>query len=194
MKAIAFTRHGGPRCCERADLPAPEPKAREVRVAVKAVALNHLDLWVRKGWPGLKLQLPHVLGSDIAGVVERGGRRGRRICAGHRGGGEPGPLVRRLRAVPARRRQLCRSTDHRRARRRRLRRVRLRCRGRTSLPKPEKLSFAEAACLPLTFLTAWTMLVRRAQLQAGRDGAGAGRGLGRRQRRGADGQAAAARR
>src|SRR5574341_1295178 len=70
MKAVAFSKHGGPEVLEVMELPVPEPKAREVRVRVKAVALNHLDIWVRKGWPGLKLQLPHVLGSDIAGVVD----------------------------------------------------------------------------------------------------------------------------
>jgi NADPH:quinone reductase-like Zn-dependent oxidoreductase len=48
MRAVGFTRHGGPEVLEVIELPTPDPKAREVRVKVKAVALNHLDVWVRK--------------------------------------------------------------------------------------------------------------------------------------------------
>src|SRR5687768_2519128 len=70
MKAIGFRRHGEADVLERLDLPDPTPSARGVVVRVKAVALNHLDIWVRKGWSGLKLELPHVLGSDVAGIVE----------------------------------------------------------------------------------------------------------------------------
>src|SRR5512136_71187 len=70
MKAAAIRSHGGPEVVELLDLPEPVARAGEAVVAVKAAALNHLDLWVRKGWPGLKLAFPHVLGSDVAGVVE----------------------------------------------------------------------------------------------------------------------------
>ena len=73
MKAIAFRKHGDESVLELLELPEPKPSARGVMVRVKAVALNHLDLWVRRGWPGLKLELPHMLGSDVAGVVEQVG-------------------------------------------------------------------------------------------------------------------------
>src|SRR5512140_237548 len=73
MKAIAFRKHGDASVLELMDLPEPAVGAKDVLVRVKAVALNHLDIWVRQGWPGLKLPLPHVLGSDVAGVVERTG-------------------------------------------------------------------------------------------------------------------------
>jgi NADPH:quinone reductase-like Zn-dependent oxidoreductase len=69
MRAALFRRHGGPEVLELADLPMPEPGPGEVLVKVHAAALNHLDLWVRDGWEGLKLPLPHVGGSDIAGTV-----------------------------------------------------------------------------------------------------------------------------
>jgi NADPH:quinone reductase-like Zn-dependent oxidoreductase len=73
MRAVAFRQHGDEQVLELLELPEPAVGARDVLVRVKAVALNHLDRWVRQGWPGLKLSLPHVLGSDIAGVVERVG-------------------------------------------------------------------------------------------------------------------------
>src|SRR3954467_682647 len=73
MKAVVFRKHGDASVLGGADVPEPKLGARDVLVAVKAVALNHLDIWVRKGLPGLKLELPHTLGSDIAGVVEKVG-------------------------------------------------------------------------------------------------------------------------
>ena len=69
MKAAFFRTHGGPEVMEYGDLPAPQPGAGEVLVQIKAAAMNRVDKWVRDGWPGLKLELPHILGSDGAGVV-----------------------------------------------------------------------------------------------------------------------------
>ncbi len=69
MKAIFFEEHGGPEILKYADLPDPEPGPGEALVRVKAVALNHLDIWIRRGWKGLKLEMPHVSGSDIAGEI-----------------------------------------------------------------------------------------------------------------------------
>jgi NADPH:quinone reductase-like Zn-dependent oxidoreductase len=69
MKAIFFEKHGEIDVLKYADLPQPEPKPGEALVRVRAVALNHLDIWVRRGWPGLHLELPHITGSDIAGEI-----------------------------------------------------------------------------------------------------------------------------
>ena len=69
MKAAFFSQHGGPDVMQCGDLPEPELKPGEVLVQIKAAALNRVDRWVRDGWPGLKLALPHILGSDGAGVV-----------------------------------------------------------------------------------------------------------------------------
>ena len=69
MKAAFFRAHGGPEVMEYGDLPAPQPGAGEVLVQIKAAALNRVDKWVRDGWANLILELPHVLGSDGAGVV-----------------------------------------------------------------------------------------------------------------------------
>jgi NADPH:quinone reductase-like Zn-dependent oxidoreductase len=69
MKAIFFEKHGEIDVLKYADLPQPSPKPGEALIQVKAVALNHLDIWVRKGWPGLHLDMPHITGSDIAGEI-----------------------------------------------------------------------------------------------------------------------------
>ena len=167
MRAVGFTRHGGPEVLEVIELPTPEPKAREVRVKVKAVALNHLDVWVRKGWQGLKLQLPHVLGADIAGVVDAVGAEvtdlepGTEVCVNP--GVSCGVCERCLKGDDNLCRQYTILGEHIRGGY-----AEYVCVPRQNiLPKPKKLSFEAAACLPLTFLTAWTMLVRRAQLQPG---------------------------
>lgn len=167
MRAVGFTRHGGPEVLEVIELPTPEPKAREVRVKVKAVALNHLDVWVRKGWQGLKLQLPHVLGADIAGVIDSVGSEvadlepGTEVCVNP--GVSCGVCERCLKGEDNLCRQYTILGEHIRGGY-----AEYVCVPRQNiLPKPKQLSFEETACLPLTFLTAWTMLVRRAQLQAG---------------------------
>jgi NADPH:quinone reductase-like Zn-dependent oxidoreductase len=69
MKAIFFEQHGEINVLKFADLPQPEPKPGEALLRVRAVALNHLDVWVRRGWPGLRLDLPHVTGCDVAGEI-----------------------------------------------------------------------------------------------------------------------------
>ena len=69
MKAIFFDQHGEIDVLKHADLPDPAPGQGEVLIQVEAVALNHLDIWVRRGWKGLKLNMPHITGSDIAGKI-----------------------------------------------------------------------------------------------------------------------------
>ncbi|MCB0311313.1 MAG: zinc-binding dehydrogenase [Bdellovibrionales bacterium] len=69
MKAIFFEQHGGPEVLRFADLSDPQPKTGQALIKVKAVALNHLDIWVRRGWKGLHLEMPHITGSDIAGEI-----------------------------------------------------------------------------------------------------------------------------
>jgi NADPH:quinone reductase-like Zn-dependent oxidoreductase len=71
MKSIFFTRHGGVDVLEYGDQPDPIPAPGEVLVRLWAASINHLDLWVREGWPGLKLPLPHIPGADGAGEVAR---------------------------------------------------------------------------------------------------------------------------
>lgn len=69
MKAIFLNHHGGPEVLEYGDLPTPQPGPGEALVRLKAAALNGLDLWVRRGWPGIQLKYPHIPGADGAGEV-----------------------------------------------------------------------------------------------------------------------------
>jgi len=70
MKAAFFRRHGGPDVLEVGEAPEPVVAAGTVVVRVHAVSVNHLDIWTRRGLPGLELEMPHIVGSDAAGVVE----------------------------------------------------------------------------------------------------------------------------
>lgn len=69
MKAVLIYQHGGLDALEYGDFPTPEPGPGEVLVALEASALNHLDIFVREGWPGLKLEYPHIPGADGAGHI-----------------------------------------------------------------------------------------------------------------------------
>lgn len=152
---------------ESLELAVPEPTSRQVRVKVKAVALNHLDVWVRRGWPGLTLALPHILGSDIAGVVDAVGSEVADVSIGSEVIVNPGlscgVCERCLRGDDHLCRQYVLIGEHVAGGY-----AEYVCVPRQNLvPKPSSLSFEQAACLPLTFLTAWAMLVNRAQLGAG---------------------------
>ena len=79
MKAVIFEQHGGPEVLQYTEVSDPKIKANEVLIEVRACALNHLDVWVRGGLPGIEIPLPHILGNDVAGVVVRVGSRVRRF-------------------------------------------------------------------------------------------------------------------
>ena len=69
MKVVLFRAHGGPEVLEYTDFPTPEPKPGEALIRLHAAALNRMDIMVRNGWPGLKLELPHINGADGAGEI-----------------------------------------------------------------------------------------------------------------------------
>jgi len=69
MKAVILNQHGGPEVLEYVEYPTPEPGAGQVLVRLHAAALNRMDLWVRQGWPGIKLEYPHIPGADGAGEI-----------------------------------------------------------------------------------------------------------------------------
>jgi len=165
MKAVRIHQFGGPEVLTYEDVPDPQPRKDHVLVRVRACALNHLDIWVRKGLPGVKL--PHILGSDVAGEVVEAGeyvggfKTGQRVLlapmhyCGHcekcvaglqnqcraftvLGNGVDGGDC-ELIAVPA----------------------------ANVIPIPDSLDFNQAASVPLVFVTAWHMLVGRAGIRPG---------------------------
>lgn len=167
MKAVVLHRHGGPEVLEQAELPDPRPGCGEVLVRVKAVALNRLDLWVRGGLPNLKLEYPHILGSDIAGVVEALGDGVTGVEVGSKVLLQPAVSCGRCEACLSGRDNLCRKYailgENTRGGYAELLAVPV----SSLLPYPEPLPFEQAACLPLTFMTAWQMVVRKANVRPG---------------------------
>jgi NADPH:quinone reductase-like Zn-dependent oxidoreductase len=97
MKAIRFHGHGGPEVLKYEDAAEPALRGSEVLVRVKACALNHLDLWVRRGLPNVPIPLPHIPGSDVAGE-DWSGRDDRE--SGAESGADAGSDVREMRGVP----------------------------------------------------------------------------------------------
>ena len=69
MKAVLFRQHGGPEVLEYTDFPTPEPQPGQALIRLHAAALNRMDVMVRNGWPGIRLELPHINGADGAGEV-----------------------------------------------------------------------------------------------------------------------------
>ena|ERR1700752_2995192 len=69
MKAVLFRAHGGPEVLEFTDFPTPQPKPGDAMIRLHAAALNRMDVMVRNGWPGLRLELPHINGADGAGEI-----------------------------------------------------------------------------------------------------------------------------
>ena len=165
MKAILIREHGGVDKLTMTDLPDPTARTGEAIVRVRAVALNHLDIWLRRGVPGHTFPLPMIPGSEVAGVIESvddprwkagdevivapGYSCG--LCVACLSGNDPlcrnfglfgetvsGGAAEKI-AVPV----------------------------RNLIRKPASLSFAEAAAIPLDMLTAWHMLIARAQLRPG---------------------------
>ena len=167
MKAAVIYSHGELDRIKIEDIAPPKPASGEVLLRVRSAGLNHLDIWVRKGRKGVVLPMPHILGSDAAGIVEALGpdvggvkvgdefilnpglscgrceycRRGQQslcISFGIVGLSRPGTFAEFV-AVPA----------------------------KNLRPKPPHLTFDEAGAFVLSFVTAWRMLMTRARLKPG---------------------------
>ena len=165
MKAVRIHQFGGPEVLTYEDIPDAQPRKDQVLVRVRACSLNHLDVWVRKGLPGVKL--PHILGSDVAGEVVEVGE--------YVSGFKPGQRVLLAPMHYCGHCQKCVAglQNH--------------CRAFTVLgngvdggnceliaaptanviPIPDWLDFNQAASVPLVFVTAWHMLVGRAGIRPG---------------------------
>ncbi len=180
MKAVRFHEHGGPDCLRCEEVPDPIPGPGEIVVRVKACALNYLDLWERNGLPGVAFPLPHISGSDIAGTVESVGAGVLHVKTGARVLVNPGLSCMHCEHCYRGHDNRCRDysvlgyvTDGGYAEMVRIPAV-------NALPYPGDLPFAEAAAIPLVFMTAWHMLVTRCAIQPGEDilVLGAGSGVG----------------
>src|ERR1043166_2014672 len=180
MRAVVFHEHGGPEVLRYEERPDPKIRAGEVLVEVRACALNHLDVWARAGLPGIEIPLPHILGNDIAGVVREAGEVVDWVRPGDEVLLQPGVSCGHCRECLRGADNLCPEYDILGYRRDGGYAELVAAPGVGVVPKPEGLSWAEAAALPLTLLTAWHMLVARARVQPGEDGLihAAGSGVG----------------
>lgn len=169
MKAAVFKQHGGPEVLEYTDAPEPQPRANEVLVEVKACALNHLDIFVRNGLPGIEIPLPHILGNDVAGVVREVGELVTWVKPGDEVMVQPGVSCGHCEACLIGHDNLCREYDIVGYRRNGGYAELVAVPGVNLIPKPPALSWEEAAALPLVTLTSWHMLVTRANVQPGED-------------------------
>ena len=167
MKAAIFKHHGGPEVLEYTDVPDPRIRANEVLVEVKACALNHLDIFVRGGMPGIEIPLPHILGNDIAGVVREVGELVTWAKPGDEVMVQPGVSCGHCEACLSGQDNLCREYDIMGYRRDGGYAELVAVPGVNLVPKPAQLSWEEAAALPLVTVTAWHMLVTRVNLQPG---------------------------
>ena len=165
MKAVRFHEFGGPEVLRYEDAPDPQLRKDEVLVRVRACALNHLDLWIRKGLPGVKL--PHINGSDVAGEVAEVGEYVSDIAEGQRVLLAPMTFCGHCKFCVAGEQSHCRqfsvlgyATDGGNAEYIAMPRVNV-------MPIPDAMSFEDAASVPLVFVTAWHMLVTRSKIRAG---------------------------
>ncbi|MBI3996807.1 MAG: zinc-binding dehydrogenase [Candidatus Omnitrophica bacterium] len=167
MKAVIFRRHGGPEVLEYADVPDPTIGPAEILVRVKACSVNHLDIWIRQGIPAYRIVLPHISGCDVAGVVERIGADVTRLRPGDRVVLAPGLSCGQCAWCRRGDDNLCATYGIRGAATDGGYAQLAKADARDALLLPPALSFEAAAACPLVFLTAWHMLVTRAQLRAG---------------------------
>lgn len=148
MKAALIVQHGDRSNLQIGEYPKPEPASGEVIISVKACGLNHLDIFVRRGIPGRHLELPHISGGDVSGVIAEVGADVTNVKVGDRvlidplvhgqalGEDFTGGLAEYVK-VPA-----------------------VNC-----IPLPEDVSFEEAAALPIAYGTAWRMLITKGQIK-----------------------------
>jgi NADPH:quinone reductase-like Zn-dependent oxidoreductase len=169
MKAITFAQHGGPEVLKPAEVPDPQFKPNEVLIEVRACALNHLDVWVRNGLPGITIPLPHILGCDIAGIVREAGELVTWTRAGDEVMVQPGVSCGHCNECLAGHDNMCDEYDIIGYRRDGGYAELVAVPGVNLIPRPKNLSWAEAAALPLVTVTAWHMLVTRANVQPGED-------------------------
>ena len=169
MRAVVMRARGGPEVLEVADLPVPEPGPKEVRVRLKAAALNHLDVWVRKGVASPKLPLPHVLGADGSGVVDAVGPGVEGFAPGDEVVINPGLSCGLCERCLAGEDNLCPRYQILGEHRHGTYAEYVVLPEANLAPKPKNLSFEEAAAIPLTFLTAWQMVVDKLGVRPGDD-------------------------
>lgn len=166
MKSVRFHAHGGPDVLQFEDAPDPQARPGWVVVRVRACALNHLDLWQRRGLDRVRIPMPHISGAEVAGTIAEVGSDVAGLTVGQRVMLQPGLSCGRCRACLSGRDFLCPAYD---------------VLGYQSdggyaelvavpavnvIPLPDHVDVVAAAAFPLTFLTAWHMLYAGGRLSS----------------------------
>ncbi|UCF16226.1 MAG: zinc-binding dehydrogenase [Phycisphaerales bacterium] len=167
MRAVTIREHGGLDVVRVEEIPQPELADDEVLVEVRSAGLNHLDIWVRKGGRSSKLTGPHVLGSDASGVVVGVGERAKGVSIGDEVVLNPGLSCGVCDYCRGGEQSECVSFGILGLTRQGTFAERVAVPARNLAPKPSHLSFNEAGAFVLAQLTAWRMLMTRAQLKPG---------------------------
>ncbi len=181
MRAVYYEEHGGPDVLKIGDFDDPAAARGQVVIDVKSVSLNHIDLFLRRGLPGLRIPLPHIPGCDAAGAVSEVGEDVTTVAVGDRVLMNPSVSCGQCEFCVRGDASLCTTYT---------------LIGETTqgtccekivvpainaIPIPDSLSFDDAASIPLVFLTAWRMMIKKGRLRAGESililGASAGVGI-----------------
>ncbi|MBI3811523.1 MAG: zinc-binding dehydrogenase [Nitrospirae bacterium] len=169
MKAVVFHEHGGPEKLVYQDVPTPQPGEDEVLIRVKACSINHVDVWVRQGIPAYKTTFPHISGCDVAGLVESVGKNVTGINRGEKVFVAPGLSCFRCAYCLSGQDNMCIAYKILGAHTNGGYAEYVTVPAINVITMPNTLRFEEAASFPLAFVTAWHMLITRAELKAGQE-------------------------
>src|SRR5215468_2285146 len=180
MKAVVFHQHGGPEVLRYTDVEKPSPGPSDVLIEVKATSINHIDIFLRRGMPGVKVPMPKIVGSDAAGIIREVGRDVAGLQPGQRVTINPGIACGHCEFCSAGFGSQCVSWTMVGESRDGAYAEFVVVPAHIVLPIPDSISFEEVAAAPLVFLTAWSMMVGKGNIRPGEDvlilGAGAGVG------------------
>jgi NADPH:quinone reductase-like Zn-dependent oxidoreductase len=180
MKAVVFDQHGGPEVLQLRDVPDPTIGPGQVLIEVKATSINHIDIFLRRGMPGIKVPMPKIVGSDAAGIIREVGPGVSGLTSGQRVTINPGISCGHCEFCAAGFGSQCVSYSMVGESRDGAYAQLISVPAHIVLPIPDTLPFEDAAAAPLVFLTAWSMMVGKGNMRPGEDvlilGAGAGVG------------------
>ncbi len=165
MKAIQIKKHGDPSILKCSEIEQPSCPKDKIKVKIKASSINHLDLWVRNGIPGLDLPLPLILGSDGSGVVvEVGSQVSSNICVNDEVVIQPGTYSKNCKMAISGKENFSKTYGILGETENGLQAEYVVLNPVNIFPKPSRLSFAESASMPLVFMTSYQMIVERSKL------------------------------
>lgn len=167
MKAAFINEHGNLDQIQVGEVEVPKIGPNEILITTKYAALNHLDIFVVKGWPGLKISMPHILGADGSGIVEETGSEVTTLIKGDKVTINPGLSCGKCKACLSGNQLFCKQFSILGEFQAGTYAQYFKIPEINALKIPNNFSLDYAAAAPLTFLTAWRMLTTKANLKRG---------------------------